>query len=490
MAVLVALFSLNANAFSGDAVVNGIVYHIVTKAKTATVIEDGVVYNMAFLYYGGVVRIPKTIEYEGVVCDVTAIGNKAFRKSVDVTSIIIPNSVTSIGSEAFSGCSGLTSITIPNSVTSIGYKAFADCGNLTSITIGSSVTEIGNEAFSGCHNLTAVHIEDLAAWCNIPFYETMNGNSLLHSNPLEYAHHLYQNGEEVKDLVIPNNVTTIGRNAFCGCSGLKSVTIPNSVKSIGSDAFSGCTGLTSIDIPNSVTSIGNSTFEDCTGLTSIDIPNSVPSIGNSTFSGCTGLTSIDIPNSVTYIGNSAFSGCSGLTSIDIPNSVLAIDDDAFENCAKLSSVNIGNSVKYIGEGAFSYCQDLENVYCYAEELPHASSSVTDILNLQVFNNSEIEYATLHVPENLIETYKEGSYKLDYWAPGHHHEGCHQTDWGRFGKIVALTEEETSVKDVNIMTQCDYFIDYYGFDGQKSSTPQKGINILRYSDGTTKKVLFK
>ena len=444
MAVLVALFSLNANAFSGDAVVNGIVYHIVTKAKTATVIEDGVVYNMAFLYYGGVVRIPKTIEYEGVVCDVTAIGNKAFRKSVDVTSIIIPNSVTSIGSEAFSGCSGLTSITIPNSVTSIGYKAFADCGNLTSITIGSSVTEIGNEAFSGCHNLTAVHIEDLAAWCNIPFYETMNGNSLLHSNPLEYAHHLYQNGEEVKDLVIPNNVTTIGRNAFCGCSGLKSVTIPNSVKSIGSDAFSGCTGL----------------------------------------------TSIDIPNSVTYIGNSAFSGCSGLTSIDIPNSVLAIDDDAFENCAKLSSVNIGNSVKYIGEGAFSYCQDLENVYCYAEELPHASSSVTDILNLQVFNNSEIEYATLHVPENLIETYKEGSYKLDYWAPGHHHEGCHQTDWGRFGKIVALTEEETSVKDVNIMTQCDYFIDYYGFDGQKSSTPQKGINILRYSDGTTKKVLFK
>ena len=286
MAVLVALFSLNANAFSGDAVVNGIVYHIVTKAKTATVIEDGVVYNMAFLYYGGVVRIPKTIEYEGVVCDVTAIGNKAFRKSVDVTSIIIPNSVTSIGSEAFSGCSGLTSITIPNSVTSIGYKAFADCGNLTSITIGSSVTEIGNEAFSGCHNLTAVHIEDLAAWCNIPFYETMNGNSLLHSNPLEYAHHLYQNGEEVKDLVIPNNVTTIGRNAFCGCSGLKSVTIPNSVKSIGSDAFSGCTGLTSIDIPNSVTSIGNSTFEDCTGLTSIDIPNSVTSIGNSTFYNC------------------------------------------------------------------------------------------------------------------------------------------------------------------------------------------------------------
>lgn len=76
MAVLVALFSLNANAFSGDAVVNGIVYHIVTKAKTATVIEDGVVYNMAFLYYGGVVRIPKTIEYEGVVCDVLLLAIK------------------------------------------------------------------------------------------------------------------------------------------------------------------------------------------------------------------------------------------------------------------------------------------------------------------------------------------------------------------------------------------------------------------------------
>ena len=121
-----------------------------------------------------------------------------------------------------------------------------------------------------CSGLTSVHITDLAAWCKITFGD----------NPLSYAHHLYLNGEEIKDLVIPNSVTTIGDHVFEGCSGLTSVTIPNSVARIGNFAFEECTGLTSVTIPNSVTSIGVRAFWKCTSLTSVTIGSSVREIGN------------------------------------------------------------------------------------------------------------------------------------------------------------------------------------------------------------------
>ncbi len=164
---------------------------------------------------------------------VTTIGNYAFSGCSGLTSVNIGNSVTSIGNYAFSYCRGLTSVTIPNSVTSIGGWAFSHCNGLTSVTIPNSVTSIGAEAFSDCSGLTSVNISDLASWCQISF-------SSNNSNPLSCAHHLFLNGTEVKDLVIPNSVTTIGNRAFEGCSGLTSVTIPNSVTTIGNDAFYEC----------------------------------------------------------------------------------------------------------------------------------------------------------------------------------------------------------------------------------------------------------
>ena len=138
----------------------------------------------------------------------------------------------------------------------IAGSAFSRCSGLTSVTIPNSVTSIGEEAFSGCSGLTAVHITDLSAWCNVRFSDYM-------SNPTYYAHHLYLNGEEIINLVIPEDVTCIGSFAFYECFAMKSVTVPNSVTSIGSYAFCNCSKLTKIDIPNSVTSIGEGTFAGC-----------------------------------------------------------------------------------------------------------------------------------------------------------------------------------------------------------------------------------
>ena len=194
--------------------------------------------------------------------NVTNIGDMAFGGCSSLTTIEIPNGVTIIRQSTFAGCSSSTSVTIGNSVTSIGSYAFNSCSGLTSIDIPNSVTIIGYGAFQSCSGLTSVNITDITAWCNITF----GGSG---SNPLSYAKHLYINGVEVTDLVIPNSVTSIENYVFWGCSGLNSVTISNNVTRIGDMGFYLCDGLTSVTIGNSVTRIGSYAFRGCTSLTSI-----------------------------------------------------------------------------------------------------------------------------------------------------------------------------------------------------------------------------
>ena len=165
----------------------------------------------------------------------------------------------------------------------------------------------------------------------------------------------------VKSAVIAEGVTSIGWDAFDGCTSLTSVTIPDSVTSIGRSAFYDCRSLTSVTIPDSVTSIGGSAFYDCRSLTSVTIPNGVTSIGAWAFYNCRSLTSVTIPNGVTSIGSYAFYRCRSLTSVTIPDSVTSIGDGAFSNCKSLTSVTIPGSVTSIGQHAFQGCTSLTSV---------------------------------------------------------------------------------------------------------------------------------
>ncbi len=216
---------------------------------------------------------------------VTKIGGFAFHGCSKIASITIPNSVTDICERAFLDCTGLTSITIPNSVKNIEIEAFGVCNALTSVTIGTGVNIMGSHAFHYCDNITSVHISDLESWCKIHFIDSA-------SNPLYYAHHLILNGVEIKDLVIPNSVTSILANSFYRCSNLTSVTIPDGVTSIGENAFAYCSGLTSITIPNNVTNIGNQAFYNCYGVTSVIIGSKVESLGINALGGCQKLLDI------------------------------------------------------------------------------------------------------------------------------------------------------------------------------------------------------
>ena len=158
------------------------------------------------------------------------------------------------------------------------------------------------------------------------------------------------------------------------------------VKNIYKKAFYENTNITSVLIPDSVTTIGRDSFCYCLELTSVTIGDSVTSIGDGAFALCSGLTSVTIPDSVTSIGASAFYDCSKLTSVTIPDGVTSIGEDAFSCCSKLTSVTIGDSVTSIGEGAFYLCNKLNTVY-YA-------GTADDWANISIVgSNSELKNAT-------------------------------------------------------------------------------------------------
>ena len=160
----------------------------------------------------------------------------------------------------------------------------------------------------------------------------------------EIPEYFLYNDENVKNVEIPTNITSISHNAFRDSYGLTSVIIPDSVTFIGSYAFKYCSRLISVTIPDSVTSIGGSAFYSCYSLTSVTIPDDVKSISNETFYGCSSLTSITIPDSVTSIDDGAFSCCSGLTHVTIGNGLTVIGRWTFSNCYRLTSITYKGTI--------------------------------------------------------------------------------------------------------------------------------------------------
>ena len=450
------------------------------------IIEDGWIFGPE---KNSILFAPLTFEGEYVIPgSVTEIGDYAFWNCSGLTSVTIPNSVTSIGKYAFDGCSSLTSVTIPNLVEKIGEYTFDGCSGLTSVIIPNSVKTIGGSAFYGCSALTSVIIPGSVTWIGKSAFDNCTGlvksaypNTL--DNPFSTGIAVAYNpdGAIVEDgwvfgseknsilfapytlegeYVIPGSVTSIGKSAFYGCSGLTSVIIPGSVTSIGDNAFNGCTGLVKSAypntfnespypysngiavaynpdgaivedgwvfgpeksairfapytlegeyvIPNTVKEIGSSAFRGCKALTEVTIPNSVDTIGGAAFSDCTALTSVTIPDSVTSIVDYTFSDCTALTSVTIPGSVTEIGGSAFRGCSALTSVTIPESVEKIGDKAFSGCTGLTSV--------NVNWATPIFLFTETFDSSIYSKAVLNIPADAIMAY----ISTDWWTTFENH----------------------------------------------------------------------
>ena len=478
--------SIGNNAFSGTAWYNNQSDGIIYLGKIAYKFKGTMPENAEIIIKEGTEKISAGIFSDcsnpfsvKIPSSMTAIGDQTFNNCKGLTSINIPNGVTSIGNSAFSYCSGLTSIIIPNSVTSIGSSAFEYCSGLTSVTIPNSVTSIGQWAFQSCNVLTSVHITDLEAWCKIH----------IGSDPFSCAHHLFLNGEEITNLIIPSSVTSINSSAFSGCSGLTSVTIPSSVTSINSSAFSGCSGLTSVTIPSSVTSIGYNAFSGCTELISINIPNSVKRIDSFAFSECTGLTSFEIPNRVTSINEFTFQGCSGLKTLTIPQSVTSIGSAAFSGCSGLTTITIPNSVTFIGSGAFSGCSGLTSI-----TIPNSVTSIgsgafsgcSGLITASISNNMTKIPAALFRDCTNLKTVYLGKSATEVEYPDGGEKGGNPFGWNPFRgcnnlqNVIIGSDKFPHMIDYNYFTNidnCRFIMKQSTYDSGIPNSNQKYIKYI-------------
>jgi hypothetical protein len=359
------------------------------------------------------VTIPSSVE---------SIGDSAFSNITSVTSLSIGTGVKSIGDHAFAQTS-ISTINIPNNVTSIGSLAFAVCPNVTSVTIGTGVTSIGDNAFTQCPkvsvlNYSATDVEEVGGSRYNPFRDMGTGieeltlnigsnvrripdNFLLTDHP-DYGGIYTPN---ITSVTIPNNVTSIGNNAFEYCRSIKNLVIGTKVSTIMYMAFGECTGLTSITIPNSVISIGAYAFYKCSGATSLTIGTGVASIGTLAFYGCTTVSTINYyAKSITSVGsvsNNPFYGLgTGVTGVTlniggevnvIPANFLYIDSAT--NTPKITAITIPNSVTGIGAYAFYKCSSATSLNIIV------SSAAATIGNYAFYQCSGLTSIT--IPNNFI-----------------------------------------------------------------------------------------
>lgn len=291
----------------------------------------------------------------------TAVKTHEFVKEGDATvgngTVVYEGTVTEFGNYCLQWQTGLTSIVVPDGVKKLGFQAFKACQNLTDISLPTSLEEIGDVsglAFEGCSNLEKGHfvVKDLKWWCGL----VIKGVA---SNPVYYAKHIYDaQGQEITDLVIPDDVTSVGDYTFPRCEGLKSVTFHDNVTYIGRSAFTSCTGLTTVALPKNMKKLEEYAFSRCSNLATVTIPEGMENVGYCAFDYC-GLKSLTLPSTINKMHQS-FHHCEQLETLTLRDGLSDISG-SFYSCNALKEVRIPGSLKTMIYQDFSGCASLETV---------------------------------------------------------------------------------------------------------------------------------
>ena len=466
------------------------------------------------------ITIGQTVNNQGVSLKLQVIKPYVCYQNYYIKNVTIePNYTGDIPYEAFYNCTGITTAIIKNKGY-IGEKAFYECAtssNPATFTI-TNTGSIGESAFAGCKNMQSATIDCIGTVRNNAFQNCGMQTATLGERITSLGSNAFSGCSKLQSIIVPDGVTSMGNNCFSNCSSMTSAKIGSGIQAIPTYAFSGCSKLTDMQIGQNVQTINTYAFADCKALKSITIPKSVTSIKDYVFSGCstlknvtmedrtdntaltlgsngsspifsscpldevyigrnisystssgngyspfyrnTSLRSVTITDRETEISENEFYGCTNLKEVKIGDGVTTIGNWAFSGCSSLDFFSFGSAVQTIGQEAFSDCTAMTKLISKATTPPTCGTQALDDINK--WN------CRLQVPAHTLSLYQA--------AP----------QWKEFFFI----EEATGIKGItgdNTSNKAT-ITSSYDLNGKQFSQPQKGLNILKMSDGTTRKVV--
>lgn len=393
------------------------------------------------------------------------IGDQAFSGTA-ISTLTLPDGLDSLGNAVFYGCGNLRELHMPNSVVKMGESTFQYCDSLTSVTLSAGLTEIPAQTFRYCTQLRDLTLPNGIKRIGDIAFMDCPATPLLPDGLVEIGRGAFSYyGKPTVEL--PSSLRTIGRGAF-EWSELTSIVIPEGVDSVedGHDfasngAFEDCEYLRRAVIPSTLRRIASYMFEGCERLTDVTIAEGVEEIGDGAFKGCEALETLDLPASLRRVGDQSLAECSALSAIALPEGLTVIGEEAFKDDESLATATLPSTLTEVGRGAFMGCSALTSLRVDAVTPPTAY--------VNSFIDVDVEACTLYVPKGAVDTYRAAPYWQDF---------LHITDEPAVGIGEALTTTQPKV------------VGRYTTDGRPATASQRGVQVWRMSDGTTRKVIVK
>lgn len=496
MGLFLTMFvSLHALAY--DFEVNGLYYNVVSLENLTCEVSSP---NEKDIKYSGIINIPSEVDYKGKKLDVIGIGNSAFYDCENLKEVLLPESITSIGSNAFESCYNLEQVNLPASISYLGECAFENCRKLSSVIIPTSLTKLTSGLFRYCYDLKKIVIpaniqsigSDTFSGSGIErcIIEDSNEPISLEGAFIQSVDHIHSGSfskAKMKYLYLGRNYNMAKPSynnyhfsPFLALDSIEEVVIGGLVTELPANTFAKVYRTENSNQGYRVY------YEPLTNLTKITFKESpvelkfITGVWGNWYSHISETSISDLDNVRELIlernlnweenigklgGSSIFSGKYMETTIEYAELIkecTTVNENMFDRCTHLRTIILGENIKNINKGSFERTDSLLDIKLLAINPPGFNGTPG-------FNNNQYLNAKLYVPKNSLESYKSSEVWKDFWD-------IEETDFST-STLPILYDRE------------NYPIGIYNLKGILLKKPQKGINIIKYSDGTIEKILY-